>query len=431
MITTIEEAMNWIHSREKFGMKPGLERMEWMLEELGNPERRLKTIHIAGTNGKGSVVSFLRHMFQQSNLVVGTFTSPYIESFHERISVNGEPISDDDLLKAVNDVKPLVEQLDNNAELGAPTEFEVVTVMAIQYFARTAYPDLVLFETGLGGRLDSTNIIHPLVSIITNIGHDHLNILGDTIEEIAREKAGIIKSGVPVITGVTQPEALEVIEDEMKGKRTKIYRANKEFMTLNEQRTETGETFSFQSPFMNVDNLEITMKGLHQVKNASLALMTVDYLKRFYSLIVDEEEMREGLKKASWPARFEVVQQNPTVIIDGAHNPEGMQTLQQTVERYYPGKNVHVIFAALHDKKLDEMLNVLDDFAESLSFVDFDFPRAAKAEDLYEISKAEKKAVYESWQEAYETVKGYAGEGDVILFAGSLYFVAGVRAELI
>ncbi|OEH91444.1 bifunctional folylpolyglutamate synthase/dihydrofolate synthase [Bacillus solimangrovi] len=430
MFTTVDEAINWLHSRERFGIKPGLKRMKEMLEQLGNPERRLKMIHIAGTNGKGSVVSYLRHMFQEAGHETATFTSPYIESFNERISVNGTPISDEHLLKVVNDVKPIVDNLDDNQEIGKPTEFEILTVISIQYFARIAYPDIVLFETGLGGRLDSTNVIHPMLSIITNIGYDHMDILGETIEEIASEKAGIIKSGVPVIAAVAQQEALAVIEAKVNEQQTKLYQLGREFQIIESDNVKNGETFTFQSPFVTLENIEISMKGPHQVRNASLALMAVDYMKRFYSLIVDEQDIRTGLKKTSWPGRFEVVKEKPLTILDGAHNPEGIQALKNTVERHYKEHNVHIIFAAMKDKKLSEMVSLLDSFADTISFVDFDFPRAAASTDLIELSKVKEKQAFAHWSEAYQEVVARIGTEDVVLVTGSLYFISDVRKEL-
>ncbi len=193
MFQTSEDVIKWVHDRKKFGIKPGLERMEWMMEKLDHPERRLRAVHIGGTNGKGSTIAFLRSILQEGGSEVGTFTSPYVESFHERISVDGVPISDEDLIKVAEVIKPLAEQLETT-DLGAPTEFEIITAMAFYYFARIHPVDILLVEVGLGGRLDSTNIIHPFVSVITSIGYDHMNILGDNLMDIAMEKAEIFKA---------------------------------------------------------------------------------------------------------------------------------------------------------------------------------------------------------------------------------------------
>ena len=430
MVDSYEQAINWIHERLKFGMKPGLERMEWMLERLDHPERRLKSVHIAGTNGKGSTLNFIRHIYQEEGLVVGTFTSPYIESFNERISVNGEGISDEQLVEIVQKVKPVVEEVEQT-DLGAPTEFEVVTLIAIVYFATVAYPDLVLFETGLGGRLDSTNVIHPMISVITNIGHDHMNVLGESIEQVAKEKAGIIKSGVPVISGVEQEEALNVIKDEIKSKWSKLYQYGNQFDTENHEMLDDGEAFTFTSLFTKKEHLQISMKGTHQVKNAALALMTVDYLQRFYSLVVEDESIEKGLKKANWPGRFEQVMDKPKVIVDGAHNPEGIEQLVKTIEnRYSDNYNVRIIFSALEDKNIKEMVNPLSQVAFRMTFTTFDFPRAMNAKELFEACTFTNKHYREDWKEALQEEMDSMSENEVLIVCGSLYFVSEVRNKL-
>jgi len=428
----IIEALHWLNNRLTFGIKPGLERMEYMLAKLGHPERRLKTIHVAGTNGKGSTVSFISHILQEAGYVVGTFTSPFIESFNERISVNGKPISDEDFVEVVKKVKPIVEQCEAT-DYGAPTEFEVLTVIALEYYANHAYPDITIMETGLGGRFDSTNVIYPLVSVITNIGQDHMNILGNTIEEITREKAGIIKSGIPVVTAVEQPEALQIIVDTAISKKSKLYRLREEFSYQNAAVINGNETFAFQSFFNKLENLEISMKGEHQIKNAATALMAIDYVRQYYSFVVDEEHIRNGLFKTTWIGRFEKVSDKPLIFIDGAHNPEGVETLCQTIKRYYSNKNIHIIFCAMKDKQLKEMISKLDEVAEKIIFTQFDYPRCAEAKDLFELSTSTNKYVVEDFQQAIDTEKQEIGnnEDEVLIITGSLYFISQVRRYLV
>lgn len=429
MNNEFNEALHWLNSRITFGIKPGLERMNFMLDQLGHPERRLKTVHIAGTNGKGSTVSFMRHILQEAGYVVGTFTSPYMESFNERISVDGVPISDEDFVEIVKKVKPIVETCGEATEYGAPTEFEVLTVIGIEYFAKVAVPYISLIETGLGGRLDSTNVITPLVSVITNIGQDHMNILGNTIEEITREKAGIIKSGFPVVTAVEQPEAEMIIADVAKSKKSKLYRLGKEFKCVDTALHNGNEVFTFQSPFNRLDNLEITMKGEHQVKNAATALMAIEYLKQYFSFVIDEEHKRNGLLKTTWKGRFEKVSDKPLTFIDGAHNPEGIDTLCDTIKRYYPNKKVHIIFSALKDKPLKDMIGKLDSVADKITFTQFEFGRCAEAKELFELSSSSNKHVNEKWQESIEGEKREIAESEdeVLIITGSLYFISEVR----
>ncbi len=426
--TEFNEALQWLNSRTTFGIKPGLERMNYMLEQLGHPERRLKTVHVAGTNGKGSTVSFMRHILQEAGYVVGTFTSPYIESFNERISVDGEPISDEDFVELVKKVKPIVETCEAT-EYGAPTEFEVLTVIALEYFAKVAVPYISLIETGLGGRLDSTNVITPLVSVITNIGQDHMNILGNTVEEITKEKAGIIKSGFPVVTAVEQPEAEQIIADTAKAKNSKLYRLGKEYKCLDTALHNGNEVFTFQSLFKKLENIEITMKGEHQVKNAATALMSIEYLRQYFSFVIDEEHIRNGLLKTTWQGRFEKVSDKPLTFIDGAHNPEGIETLCDAIKRYYPDKKVHIIFSALKDKPLNDMIEKLDSIADKITFTQFEFNRCAEAKELFELSSSGNKHLKENWLEAIESEKQEIGENEeeILIITGSLYFISEVR----
>ncbi|HHW37608.1 MAG TPA: bifunctional folylpolyglutamate synthase/dihydrofolate synthase [Bacillales bacterium] len=423
------EALQWLNSRTTFGIKPGLERMNFMLEQLGHPERRLKTVHVAGTNGKGSTVSFMRHILQEAGYVVGTFTSPYIKSFNERISVDGIPISDEDFVELVKKIKPIVETCGEATEYGAPTEFEVLTVIALEYFAKVAVPYISLIETGLGGRLDSTNVIIPLVSVITNIGQDHMNILGNTVEEITTEKAGIIKSGFPVVTAVEQPEAEQIIADIAKSKNSKLYRVGKEFKTIDTALHNGNEVFTFQSLFNKLENLEITMKGEHQVKNAATALMAIEYLRQYFSFVIDEEQIRTGLLKTRWEGRFEKVSDKPLTFIDGAHNPEGIDTLCKTIKRYYPDKKIHIIFSALKDKPLVDMIAKLDNIADQMTFTQFEFNRCAEAKELFELSTSANRHIVEDWEKAIEDEKQKIIESDdgILIITGSLYFISEVR----
>ena len=426
MIHTYEEAIGWIHSRLKFGIKPGLERMRWMLEELGNPERHIKCVHLAGTNGKGSTLTYMRYMLENAKYKVGTFTSPYIETFNERISVNGTPIADEEITELVKMVKPVVEKLDET-DLGEATEFEIITVMAICYFGKVNFCDVVLFETGLGGRFDSTNVIHPVLTIITNIGHDHMHILGNTLGEIAYEKAGIIKSGVPVITGVQDEEALQVIQKVAKENRANLYEMGNHFTALHKQSSENGEQFDFTCPFASFEDVRIAMKGSHQVGNAALALMAVMYVKTYLSFLIEEEEIRTGLQEAYWVGRFEKLQSNPDIIIDGAHNPEGIESLVKTVKSHYKDKSVIVLFTALGDKQLHNMVGQLETIADEIIFTTFAFDRAISAGELASYAKKESKLVFENWKEAIDTKVEMIGENDVFIITGSLYFISEVR----
>ncbi|WP_449620004.1 bifunctional folylpolyglutamate synthase/dihydrofolate synthase [Robertmurraya sp. Marseille-Q9965] len=424
MFHTYEEALNWIHARLRLGIKPGLKRMEWMMERLDHPEKKLKTVHIGGTNGKGSTVTFLRSILEESGLRVGTFTSPYFEHFNERISINGLPMNNEDLVELTNLIKPLSEELERT-ELGAPTEFEVITAMSFYYFAQIQPVDIVLYEVGLGGRFDSTNIIEPMLSIITSIGLDHTSILGETHAEIAFEKAGIIKRNTPILTAVKQPEAYRVIEEKAIELTAPIYKLGEQFSIENHVSIEKGERFTVRTPFQTIENIDIAMYGQHQTENAALAVMAVFLLKNVFA--IEEAHLYRGLKKAYWPGRFEIVSNYPLIVLDGAHNEEGITTLVNELHRRYKDMKKRVIFAALGDKKLDKMIAKLDSIANSITFVSFDYPRAANAEQLFEISASTEKRIQSDWKQAISEEIQLLNKEEMLIITGSLYFLSEVK----
>ncbi|MBM4762454.1 folylpolyglutamate synthase/dihydrofolate synthase family protein [Bacillus sp. B15-48] len=429
MITTYNEALDWIHARLRLGIKPGLKRMEWMMNKLGSPHLKVKAVHIGGTNGKGSTVTFLRSILEAGGYTIGTFTSPYIETFNERISVNGEPLNDDDLIHLVNKIKPLADEL-AETDLGGPTEFEVITAMAFYYFGEIRSVDLVLFEVGLGGRFDSTNIIEPIAAIITNIGLDHTNILGNTYEEIAFEKAGIIKPLTPVFTAVQQQEALKVIEEQANKKQAPLNRLQCEFSIVAHQSAPKGEKFTLIAENDEWRDLELSMIGKHQTENAALAVITARYLHEQKIVSIDYEAIRSGLKCAYWPGRFEILSEQPFVIIDGAHNEEGIERLCAELKNRYADKSIHIVFAALRDKKLTTMIAKLDEVAEQITFVSFDFPRAATAEELVKMSSSKHKLAVDDWFAYFSEEIERKTENDVFVITGSLYFISAAKPYL-
>ncbi|KKI92300.1 folylpolyglutamate synthase [Bacillus sp. SA1-12] len=422
------EALNWIHGRLKFGIKPGLKRMEWLLTELGHPEKNIPIIHVAGTNGKGSTISYMLHMLIEGGYRVGSFTSPYIETFNERISVNGQPISDQEMLEIANEVKPYVEKIEKT-ELGGPTEFEIITTMMFLYFGKYNKPDFLLLETGLGGRLDSTNIAEPILSIITTIGYDHMNILGETIAEIAAEKAGIIKHRVPIMTAVENLEAKKVISEVANSMLSEMYSLGTDLNILQKQLHQQGERFTLQTSYSTYKDLVISMKGEHQIKNAALAVSAIDYLIKMDKVKLSDDQLRKGLKGAYWKGRFELVNNNPEVIIDGAHNKEGIDSLLDTLTRHYPDKNIHILFSALKDKDYSQMIARLSSIAASMHFTTFDFPRAATAFELYSACQLKEKTYSESWEKIMDhLLDEYINQKeDLVVVTGSLYFISHIR----
>ena len=432
----LNKALDWLNHLDKFSIRPGLERMEYLLGRLGHPERRLKFIHIAGTNGKGSTSAMIEAVLRQAGYETGLFTSPYIESFNSRIRANGEPIPTDDLLKMIRKIQPIVEEM-KEQEIGIPTEFEVITVLAILYFATVAFPDFVIWETGLGGRLDSTNVVFPLVSVITNVGLDHMNILGNSLHEIAYEKAGIIKNGVPVVTGVQKSEALEVLKAVANRKKATLYVAGQDF-TPTRKPLENGrltEMFDFKNFFVSYEDLELSLLGAHQIDNAALAVMTLQVLKTYSALYIEEEHLREGLKKTIWPGRFERVLSYPPVILDGAHNEDGIRALVKTLEDFFPGKKVNLLFAVLRDKPYEEMIHTLVPSCQEVTVTAVSHPRGADpqriGDEFAKVNPELTVTVIEDWQEALKKVANDVTGDRILLVAGSLYFISDIRREWI
>lgn len=435
------EALDWLHGLLRFGQRPGLERMQWVLEELDHPERRVPFIHVAGTNGKGSTCAFLTHMLMEAGYSVGTFTSPYLIDFRERIRFNGKMIEEADLLQLVNDVKVLVERCERETPYGSPTEFEVITLIAILYFARVARPAVVVWETGLGGRLDATNVVFPLVSVITNIGMDHTDVLGNTLEEIAREKAGIIKPGVPVVTGERRPEVLAVLQEKARQTRSTLYRIGEHFYGEQVEEQLGEQQIRYTSLHRRGESTyRLAMNGIHQVDNAAVALMTIDVLRNYFSFLLEEEEILRGLQQTRWPGRLEIVSPRPLVVLDGAHNQEGIGALTSSLDRLLPeGAGLHLLFSGLADKPLAQMAEALKPLQArlaSLHLATFDFPRAADANTLHEAFRAggwEEECLHTvpDWRAfllSWMREKQAARADDWLVICGSLYFIAQVRA---
>lgn len=422
----VEEAVEWIHSRLKFNIRPGLSRVAALLKLLGNPENELSMIHIAGTNGKGSTVAFTRSIFMQAGLKVASFTSPFIETFGERMSINAQPIPDDKLVYYVKLIEPLVEQLDADEQLSGITEFEIITAMAFKYFADERV-DIAVIEVGLGGLLDSTNVITPVVSGITTIGLDHIDILGSTLEEIAAQKAGIIKPGIPVVTGNIVHEALQVILETARKNVARLYQFKYDYRV----ELEKNEHFDFYSAGQMIEDIEKSLTGLHQVENAAMAIeLSLVYADKV-GISLTVQQIREGIKKAYWPARMEKLGENPLVLLDGAHNVHAMERLLQNLKTEFCGKKITIIFSAINTKDIEQMVKMLQTVENSrLILTTFDYPKALHLEDFRYLEDDEVELA-PSWQLALVRMKKMLKEDEVLLITGSLYFSSQVREFLL
>ncbi|MNQ80309.1 Folylpolyglutamate synthase [compost metagenome] len=433
---TAQEAIDWIVGRmEKLGMKPGLQRMELLMEKLGHPERRLKFIHVAGTNGKGSTCAYLASVLQTCGYDVGTFTSPYLVRYTNRIQVNGADIEDDVLLRLVNEMKPIVDEI-AATEIGPPTMFEISTALAILYFGKVAYPDYVVWETGLGGRLDSTNIVNPIATVITNVGHDHMDILGDTLELVAAEKAGIIKAGVPVITAV-EPEAIwRVIEQTAKAKKATLYTLGDQFSLTDVTSELDRQIFQFNGPFRPIPELSITLNGEHQLKNAAVAVMTLEVLRQYYATIVDDVDLQNGLAGTKWPGRLEMVSQEPRILIDGAHNPEGAATLASALQNVYSYKKLHMMIGMLATKNHTGYLRHILPLVDTLIITEANFHKKGDASMLAELATGLLRemnrevdiVVERDWKQALSLLTNRTEQDDLAVVSGTLYLISDVRS---
>lgn len=425
LVETPEEAVAWIHSRLKFGSRPGLLRIEELLRRLGHPEKDQRFIHIAGTNGKGSSVKFLANLLEEIGLTVGTFTSPYIVSFNERIQINGEFMPEEDLLTYVRKIQPDVFEMDEDEKISGITEFEINTVLALLYFKNRV--DVAVMEVGLGGLYDSTNVITPVVSGISTIGYDHMNILGDTLEKIAFQKAGIIKPEIPVVTGNISKEAMGVIKEQAKENRSFLYAYEKDYQVKFEKDLAFGESFSYEFTPHHFKKLEIPLIGRHQVENAAFALTLFFVYCQKFNYQVSEKEIRKGLLQTKWPARMEVLRKEPLILLDGAHNDHAVKRLVENMKTRFKGREIWLLYSSLKTKDIADMLKDFKKIPNShLVVTTFDYPKTLTEEDLKDLAGKGYEVRFE-FEEAIEEILQNMDESDVFLITGSLYFSSQVR----
>lgn len=426
MFNKFQEVETFFINRSKFGIKPGLDRMHYLLEKSGHPEKSIQAIHIAGTNGKGSTVQFIKNALQENNYRVGVFTSPSFNGLLGHFFINDQMITESAFIDVLNQIYPAIMHLD--AQDMAPTEFEIITAMAFVYFENNI--DLAVIEAGMGGRQDTTNCFMPILSIITNVAKDHTAFLGETISEIAYHKAGIIKQDKPVITAETNPEALTIMEKEASQLKTEITKLGVDFNYKIAGHSEPNEQIFEWTGNKQSHLVRLKMQGEHQVKNASLAVMALTLLSE-KSFHLDWKLALEGIRNTAVPGRFEVVKTAPQIILDGAHNPAGIASLIETANEYYPSKQKHLLFAAFKDKDLKTMIGLLDNKFDNLTFTSFDHSRAAHADALFDLSIDDHKAVATDWQQFIEKILLDDNDPNACYFiSGSLHFILQVRAYL-
>ncbi|HQE04983.1 MAG TPA: folylpolyglutamate synthase/dihydrofolate synthase family protein, partial [Tepidanaerobacteraceae bacterium] len=396
---------------------------------------------VAGTNGKGSTCAMIASILRSAGFKVGLYISPYLEVFNERMQVNGENISNEDLARLTEKVREKVFYMRENG-LGSPTEFEVVTAIGFSYFKEQAVDFLVL-EVGMGGRLDATNVVTPLVSVITPISMDHQQYLGSTLRDISREKCGIIKQGVPVVTAPQEDEAMAVIEDTCRERNCSLTKVINSSVSRSPDTISyrfvnggiKGMTFDLYTPKTDYPGLQIGLMGRHQLDNAATAVAAVEPLGNS-GVNLSREAIYKGLKGARWPGRLEIMKEKPTVLIDGAHNIAGIKTLKAVLEEYFYDRKKILVVGILEDKDYTEMLEELIPVADTVICTAPDNPRALSAARLAEaVSNIFQKSqikVYaqEKIEDALKLASSLAADEDMVVFAGSLYMIGHVRTLL-
>ncbi len=372
------EALEYIHSVEWRGSRPGLSRTQELLRLLGNPERDLKFIHVAGTNGKGSTCSMLDSVLRAAGYRVGLYTSPYIVRFNERMQINGAPISDSELAELATLIRPLAEQMED-----APTEFELITALAFLYFKRNNC-EIVVLEVGLGGKLDSTNVIEaPIVSVITGIALEHTAVLGNSVAEIASQKAGIIKKQRPVVYGGRDNEAFSVISKIADENQSEIKRTD-----ISEIEIEEMSIFGTEFSYKEYKSLKLSLCGRYQPENAATVIETVRLLNE-KGYPVSETALRKGIQSAKWRARFELLSKEPIVIFDGSHNIQGITAAASSIRCFFGQQKVNLLMGVLADKDYKDMSALLSPLAEKVFAVTPPSPRALSAKNLAAVFSAE------------------------------------------
>ncbi len=410
--------IEWVQSQKRFSKKTNLDNMKYFCKLLCNPESSFKAIHVTGTNGKGSTVAMLTSVLMAKGYNVGTFTSPYIECFNERIAFNTKPIDDDDLLKMANRVIEIYPILEEN-NFPKPTFFEFITLCAFCYFKSLNNLDYAVIEVGMGGRLDSTNVITPIVSIITNVALDHMQILGNTKEAILIEKLGIVKDNIPVVCGLKE-ENLKMIATNV----ANIHNSQIVFPKYSEVKNvkcDLSDTcFTYQG-----QDYQLSLLGFHQVENALLVIETFNLLKDDLKLSI--QDLHNGLKNTKWVGRLEKINDNPVIYIDGGHNIDGISRITEFVKSLNI-PNVRAVISISHDKELLPMIKMVDETFDEIIFTSYTYARSAKAEDLYNLSSSKNKKCIENLDVAVKYV--LTNKKPITIFLGSLYLASEIRNKL-
>lgn len=408
--------VNWVQVQKRFSKKASLDKMKYYCEKLGNPENQFKSIHVTGTNGKGSTVAMLANILIHHGYHIGTFTSPYIKSFNERISFDMEAIPDDKMLEIANQIieyYPLFEK--DGYEM--PSFFEFITLMSFIYFASLKNLDYAIIEVGIGGRIDSTNVITPILSIVTNVAFDHMSILGNTKEEILTEKLGIVKPQVPIVCGLREDSLIKIAKGVAEKKDSTLCLVDYDKIKVKKCDL-TGSVFSYKE----FPNIELSLVGLHQIENASIVLECYTILKDILNLNL--KDTLDALATVSWIGRMEIISKNPLILIDGSHNIDGITRVCEFI-RTLRFKHKTAIVSISHDKELEMMIKEIDKTFDEIIFTKYTYARSADPKMLYDLSSAKNKKIIENIDDATNYAKN--SNTDFTIFMGSLYLVSEIK----
>jgi dihydrofolate synthase/folylpolyglutamate synthase len=413
---TFEESIEYLSGLGRYGWKLGLERIQALCAAFDHPERKFRSVHVGGSNGKGSTSTMIASILQESGFRTGLYLSPYVNTVRERVQVNGGMIPETEFARLMTRLRPVVEEIAGREGIGQPTEFEVKTMLGFLYFAEQAC-EFVVAEVGLGGRYDATNVLFPEVSVITNVTLDHTERLGNTVAAIAGEKSGIVKEETPCVTGATG-DALKVIAQQCHDHDATIWRLGDEILCEAD-----GETFAVSVGHHKHTGLRVRMKGEHQMSNAALAVGAIDQLIREH-VPISETAIRDGLLAASLPGRFEIVREKPTLILDGAHNPAKAEALAKLLQAEYPGKRIHFVIGAVKGHDVQSSMSHLLPLAGKVIAAQPQL-RRVPAETIAEIAKesCDDVQIIHSVPDAVRAALDDAGEDDVVCVTGSFYVV--------
>lgn len=424
---TYRETIEFLYAIRLFGQKLGLETMNELLRLLGDPHRELRFIHIAGTNGKGSVAAMCNAVLCAAGHKTGLYTSPHLVSFCERFQINGAPITEADVVRHVELIQPVLDQFNVSSEFRPPTFFEVVTAMALNYF-REQQVDIVVWETGLGGRLDATNVVAPIVSVITNVAFDHTEYLGDTYAKIAEQECGMLRSGMPLVTATAVEEALTVIRHNCARLDCPATIIGEHISADRIGEDEHTQRVRLRGTRRDYGVLEIPLLGQHQTVNCATAVAALEASQ----LPVSIDQTRTGLARTRWPGRFQIVTRHPTVVLDGAHNADATEKLALSVREHFAQQPRTMILGILRDKNFQQMCAILAPLADRIYCVPVNSERTSDPGDLAESCRranpAAEVTVNRNLVEAYR--QATTRRDDVILITGSLFLVGEALARL-